>query len=186
MILPDPTARACRPNRPAGSTPLDREFVASGPALVGELAAAVMRGTGSGVIDPGTGQLDALSKLGALAGLLWSRHSHCRGGSERLPCRGSGFPRGSTLRRIRCSTCSVRRGRHGRSDQMLARYTVRRARPPSVGSDALNERGTNRKPRARSSVDRASDFGSEGRGFESLRARHSFPVVARARSSPRR
>ena len=29
-----------------------------------------------------------------------------------------------------------------------------------------------RRPRARSSADRASDFGSEGRGFESLRARH--------------
>ena len=45
------------------------------------------------------------------------------------------------------------------------------ARDRGIGSDALSERGTNRKPRARSSVDRASDFGSDGRGFESLRAR---------------
>ena len=38
-----------------------------------------------------------------------------------------------------------------------------------------------RQPRARSSVDRASDFGSDGRGFESLRARHSFQWVVQAR-----
>ena len=43
---------------------------------------------------------------------------------------------------------------------------------PPGESDAPNERGTSRKQCARSSVDRASDFGSDGRGFESLRARH--------------
>ena len=68
-----------------------------------------------------------------------------------------------TPRRIRCSTCSVRRGGCDRSDQMLVGYRVRRDRPPGVGSDALNERGTNGNQRARSSADRASDFGLPGR-----------------------
>jgi hypothetical protein len=57
-------------------------------------------------------------------------------------------------------------------DQMLAVYWSRRPDGLSIESDALSERGTGRQQRARSSVDRASDFGSEGRGFESLRARH--------------
>jgi hypothetical protein len=42
----------------------------------------------------------------------------------------------------------------------------RLARPEALSAHSAHE------PRARSSVDRASDFGSDGRGFESLRARH--------------
>lgn len=43
MILPDPTAGACRPNRPAGSIPLDSELDGLKPSRVSpgsELAAA--------------------------------------------------------------------------------------------------------------------------------------------------
>src|SRR5579859_3401104 len=39
-----------------------------------------------------------------------------------------------------------------------------------------------RKTSARSSVDRAPDFGSGGRGFESLRARHTKPLWSITRS----
>ena len=47
-----------------------------------------------------------------------------------------------------------------------ARLHVLGLRSPMSAADAILTR------RARSSADRASDFGSEGRGFESLRARH--------------
>ena len=48
-------------------------------------------------------------------------------------------------------------------DQMLAVYWSRRPDGLSIESDALSERGTGRQQCARSSVDRASDFGLPGR-----------------------
>ena len=42
------------------------------------------------------------------------------------------------------------------------------------------------RPSARSSMDRASDYGSEGWGFESLRARHLCPGQGRNHERERR
>ena len=57
---------------------------------------------------------------------------------------------------------------------------------PSVrGFYALREHETNRRPRACSSVDRASASGAEGRRFESCRARHYNLFRQRQRQSVR-
>ena len=53
-----------------------------------------------------------------------------------------------------------------------------RKRPPPASAAGRSPVYT--RARARSSADRASVFGTEGRGFESLRARHIFPITDRA------
>src|SRR5207244_10554827 len=55
---------------------------------------------------------------------------------------------------------------------MIIGRTANRQRGPVRGAADSSEGSGIIGPRARSSVDRATDFGSVGRGFESLRARH--------------
>lgn len=50
-----------------------------------------------------------------------------------------------------------------------------------VGSNPITHPNLPIAERARSSMDRASDFGSDGWGFDSLRARHSFRTGPKAR-----
>jgi hypothetical protein len=64
-----------------------------------------------------------------------------------------------------------------------------RGRIQTHPENGLGRRRHDRPPRTNhpsAALGREQDFGSDGRGFESLRARHTNQWVARARSSPRR